>query len=173
MKTIMIMISMVTFLSFNSLGQNKEITKLLNNQETRKELFSAIQNDHELMTDFMQNAKGNQHAMMMMGQNGQMMGQNGQMGMNNKQQMMGQSDMMNMMHNNPEMMGMMMNNMISACATDSVMSRNLVHGMARYPQMRQMMKGYKNQQGTMGPHGQGVMMNGDKNQMNMNQNDQK
>lgn len=154
-------------MSCSNAEQSKEISSVLNNQETRHELFNAIQNDHEMMTDFMQSAQDNQHAMMMMMMgNGQMMGNNGQMGMNNHQHMMGQNYMMNMMHNNPGRMDTIMNNMISAYATDSVMSRNMFKGMSQYPQMMQMMKGYMNSHQMIGSPTQG-MMNGNNSQMKM------
>lgn len=173
MKTLLIIISMLLFFTINSCSQNEETARLLNNKVTRQEVFNSIQNNHDLMNEFMQNAKGNQHAMMMMQGNNQMMGQTGQMGMNNEQKMMGKSYMMDMMHNNPEMMQMMMNNMVSVCATDSVMSGNLLHTMAQYPLMMRMMRNPMNYEGKMGTHDQGMMMNGNIHQMNMNSNKQK
>ena len=150
MKTLIVIISTMLFLTLNSNGQNKTMTKFLENKETRQELFNTIQNDHELMMDFMQKMKGNQHAMMMINNNNNMMmGHEGQMGMNNNQ-MMDQTQMMNMMHNNPSMMEMMMSNMVNVCATDSIMSRKVINMMSQHPQMRSMMMQQMNQNGTMG-----------------------
>lgn len=175
MKMHMLTISMVLILSLSSFAQSETVDKVLKNQESKTELFNAIQNDHQLMMEFMQNMHGNQHAMMMwkndkmMGQQGkemnqqhQMMGQEHMMGEDSDYPMMDKSSMMNMMHNNPVMMQMMMNNMVDVCATDSVMSHNMVDQMSQHPQMMQMMK----DQMMMGTPGKG-MMKGGQHHMNM------
>ena len=146
MKTLIAIISAMLFLTVNSYGQNKTITRLLDNKETRQELFNTIQNDHELMMDFIQSMKGNQHTMTMMKNNNMMMGNEGQ-GMN-KYQMMNQSQMMNLMHNNPAMMEMMMSNMVNVSATDSTMTRKFINMMSQHPQMRGLMMNQMNQNGT-------------------------
>ena len=66
MKTITFLFSMLTLLVFNVNGQNTDVKVLLENQETRTEIFNAIASDHHLMMDFMQVAKGNEHGAMMM-----------------------------------------------------------------------------------------------------------
>ena len=164
---------MVLILSTSGFAQNSAVENVLKNQENKTELFNAIQNDHQLMTEFMQNMQGNQHAMMMwknqqmMGQNKeknqhQMMGQDHMMGEDADYSMMDKSSMMSMMHNNPVMMQMMMNNMIDVCATDSVMSHNMVNELSQHPQMMEMMKN----QMMMDTSGKS-MMNGDQHHMNM------
>ena len=173
MKMYLLTTLMVLILSTAGFAQNKAVDNVLENQENKTELFNAIQNDHQLMMEFMQNMHGNQHAMMMwknnqmMGQQGeemnqqhQMMGQGHMMGTDGDYPMMDKSSMMDMMHNNPEMMQMMMNNMVDVCATDSVMSRNMINQMSQHPHMMQMMKGQM-----MGTPGKG-MMNGGQHHMN-------
>ena len=168
MKTLMVMISMFTLLTMNSFGQTKAINKLLENKDSRQELFNAIQNDHGLMSEFMQNMHGNQHAMMMWNNtqmdkdnaNGQMHGQhmmhqNESMNGSGHPYMMNRNQMMDLMHNNPQMMQMMMNNMVNVSATDTVMSQHLVNQMMQHPQMMNMM----NNQEHMGNGGNGMMMN--------------
>ncbi|MFB6318580.1 hypothetical protein [Saccharicrinis sp. FJH54] len=168
MKTLMVIISMFALMTMNSFGQTKTINKLLENKESKQELFNAIQNDHQLMSEFMQNMHGNQHAMMMWNNaqmngdnensnmNGQhMMHQNGTMNDSAQQYMMNRSQMMSLMHNNPQMMQLMMKNMVNVSATDTVMSQHLVNQMMQYPQMMYMM----NHQGHMGNGGNGMMMN--------------
>jgi len=172
MKMHMLTISMVLVLSLSSFAQSETVDKVLKNQESKMELFNAIQNDHQLMMEFMQNMHGNQHAMMMwkndqmMGQNKemnqhQMMGQGNMMGSGSEHPMMDKNGMMQMMHNNPEMMQKMMNNMVDVCATDSVMSHNMVDQMSQHPQMMQMMKSQM-----MGTPTKG-MMKGGQHHMNM------
>ncbi len=126
---------MITFIVINGYSQNINVNDLLEKMETRTEIYNAILNNHEHMQDFMNSAKGNQHAMLMMNQNNQlmkqadnnegknenqMMGHDQMMGMNkgdmmnsnnmeqNRNQMMGDNHMMNMMKDNPEMMQNMM-----------------------------------------------------------------
>lgn len=72
MKTIVLAISVFSVLSFNGYGQTNKATQLLKNKEERIETFNAILNNHELMVDFMDAMKGNEHAMMMMKGNNQM-----------------------------------------------------------------------------------------------------
>jgi len=84
MKTLALFISMMTFWTMNIFGQSDDVNKLLENQETRTEIFNSILNNHELMTDFIHAMNNNSHAMMMMQQNSTMMGNQtgtaGQMG---------------------------------------------------------------------------------------------
>lgn len=113
MKTLALITAILTLTAFTVMGQNKEINNLLQNPKTRSELYSTIMNSHEYMSDFMEAANGNQHAMMMM-RNG-MMDENGQMGMNEGHHMMNNGQMMNGNNNmgtkgQHQVMGMMMDN---------------------------------------------------------------
>ena len=138
MKTITILISMLTVLVFNVNGQNKDVKGLLDNQETRTEIFNAIAGDHELMMDFMQVAKENEHGAMMMrnAENHQMKKmeskEGGMMGMNDEHQMMG------MMKENPEMMQKMMGNMMAMCKQDSAIYTKMADMMTDSPEMMEM-----------------------------------
>lgn len=71
MKTRLLIILSVFLLMLSAFTQDSRVNELLQNQESKKELFDAIQNDHQLMMEFMQNMHQNQHAMMMW-QDGQM-----------------------------------------------------------------------------------------------------
>ena len=73
MKTLTIILSMLSLLTYNSFSQNADVKGLLDKPETRTEIFKTIMNDHELMMDFIKAMKGNDHAMMMM-QNEKTMG---------------------------------------------------------------------------------------------------
>ena len=140
MKTFLVIISMIGLLSFTSAGKDKkDVSSLLNNKQTRQEIFQAIQNNPQLMADFMQEMHGNQQALM---------------GQGNKQ-FMNQSYMLNLMKNHPEYMQQMMDSMIGASAKDSTWTRQMINQMARYPQMWQMMRYRMN--GMMGNQGSGMM----------------
>lgn len=73
MKTTAMIVSIFTLFTFNVLGQSSDVQALLKNMEMRKEVFSNILNDHNLMMEFMDQMSGNTHAMAMMRGNHQMM----------------------------------------------------------------------------------------------------
>lgn len=50
----------------SAVGQNADAEKLLKNKDSREQIFSCILNDHDMMTQFMEQAMGNNHAMQMM-----------------------------------------------------------------------------------------------------------
>ena len=54
--------------------QQADVSTMLNNAETKDKVFSAIVDDHELMTEFMNKMMSNEHAMMMMKGDQKMMG---------------------------------------------------------------------------------------------------
>lgn len=150
MKTFALIITIFTLTAFTAMGQNDEINNLLQNPNTRSEIYNTIMNSHEYMSDFMESAHGNQHAMMMM-RNG-MMGENGQMGMSEEHHMMNNGQMMNgnnmdmkgqhqvmgMMMDNPSMMPGVMNEMMNYSEKDSTMYHRMIEVMTQHPQMMQM-----------------------------------
>lgn len=161
MKTTLVLIfSMMTFLTLNSFGQDKKIAGLLENQANRTEIFNAILSDHNLMMEFMQAMKGNEHAMMMMKGNNPMMEKDGKMEMTPEQlvsqhehQMMGHGDMMGMMKENPEMMRNMMGNMMDMCKQDSAMCSKMADMMTDSPEIMEMCMKKMKEKGMMGPDG--------------------
>lgn len=82
-------------------GQQADDNSILKNAESKDKIFTAILEDHELMTEFMTKMMSNEHAMMMMKGNHDMMGK-----------MMGDGNMMQMMKDKPEMMHDMMSDMM-------------------------------------------------------------
>ena len=117
MKTLVIIISIVGFMTFISCNQNADARAMLENTETRNEVFDAIAGNHDMMTSFMESMQGNDHAMQMMQGNKEMMsnmmkGEGKQMMMKdmmeNKEMM---NTMMSEMMGNGEKMGAMMNMM--------------------------------------------------------------
>lgn len=142
MKSISIIISLVTFLAFNSYSQDKNVKQLLDNEEIRTAVFTAIANNHELMNSFMEVAKDNEHAMMMIKGNKPMIEQSGKMEMTHKQldsqhehQMMGHGNKMGMVKENPVMMLGTMMNMVKQ---DSAMYNKMADMMADSPEMMEM-----------------------------------
>ena len=148
---------MLTLLVFNVNGQNTDVKVLLENQETRTEIFNAIASDHHLMMDFMQVAKGNEHGAMMMrnteNQQKQKMEskKGGMTEMNDEHQMMG------MMKDNPEMMQKMMRNMMQMCEKDTAMRSQMANMMTENPEMMKICMQKMKEKGMMHPDGK--MMN--------------
>jgi hypothetical protein len=75
MKTIVIILSSVLIMiTFDSCNQSADAKEILGNAQSRAEIFDAIANNHDFMTEFMENLKTNQHAMQMMQGSKMMMG---------------------------------------------------------------------------------------------------
>ena len=168
MKTIVIMISMLTLFIYQGYSQNTDVKVLLNNPETREVIFKAIANDHLLMTDFMKTVKENEHASMMMKNDKQQMGEKSEMGMMGKDadhQMMGNENMMGMMKDNPEMMMNMMSNMMGMCEKDSAMCNSMANMMTDRPEMMQMCMKKMNEKGMMGKDGKMKIMKPESSEM--------
>ena len=120
MKKTAIILSTLFLVTFNGISQKVEVKGLLEKPETRSEIFNTILNDHQLMMEFMQEMKGNEHASMMM---------------QNEKPQMGE-----MMGSNPDMMKKMMGNMMDMCEKDSVMRSTMVDMMTQHPEMMKCMK---------------------------------
>ncbi|MGY8913482.1 MAG: hypothetical protein ACKVJF_00160, partial [Flavobacteriales bacterium] len=74
MKTLLIVLSTIGLLSLSSCNQGADPQALLENPETRTEVFNAITENHDYMTEFMESMHGSQHTMAMMQGNKKMMG---------------------------------------------------------------------------------------------------
>jgi outer membrane lipoprotein-sorting protein len=122
MKNLIVLILAVTVTILSSCNQaTTDVNALLQNDESKKEIFSAIIADHQMMTDFMGDMVNNEHAVMMMKGDQKMMGM-----------MMKKGTMMKMMNDNPEMMhgmmaemmkdGKMMGNMVGMMNKEGMMS---------------------------------------------------
>ena len=101
MKTLMVILSAIGLLSLNSCNQEKNAQALLENPETRNEIFTTIADNHDYMAEFMDNMPKSQHAMQMMHGNKNMMGS------------MMQGEGMQMMMKDSAMMHSMMNGMMN------------------------------------------------------------
>jgi hypothetical protein len=74
MKTTTIILLAISLISLSSCEQKTDTNIMLENSETRTELFDAIASNHNYMTEFMDNIQGNDHAMQMMKGNQNIMG---------------------------------------------------------------------------------------------------
>lgn len=84
------------FIILSSCTQKTDVTALLNDTDTRSEIFTEIAGNHDLMMSFMETMQANDHAMQMMQGNQMMMGH------------MMKGNGMQMMMKNSAMMGNMM-----------------------------------------------------------------
>ncbi|WP_340111674.1 hypothetical protein [Maribellus mangrovi] len=145
MKTLVLLTTMLFLFAVNGYSQKTDVQKMMQNKETRTEIFNAMVNNHQYMSDFMNMAKNNDHAMMMM--NNGMMGQQHQMNMNQNQgqmqgnhQMMGNGNTMGGMINNPQQMQKMMENMLSVCDGDSTLRSEMSDIISNHPKMMKMIR---------------------------------
>ncbi|UQD57021.1 DUF4175 domain-containing protein [Flavobacterium sp. K5-23] len=127
MKTAVIILTVIGILTLNGCNQKTDSTAILDNPETRKELFNAIGENHVFMSEFMENMQNSQHAMLMMQENQKMMGN---MTQGNGMQMMikdsmTSKNMMQGMMGNPQMMKAMMGEMMK----DGKMMGNMMQMM--------------------------------------------
>lgn len=129
MKTIIMIFLILGFIILSSCTQKIEVSKLLDNSETRNEIFEAIASDHDQMMSFMESMQSNEHAMQMMQGNYMIMGNM----MKGRGIHMMMKDSM-MMHN---MMGNMMKNKKMMVNMMQMMNNE---GMMSYECMQAMMK---------------------------------
>ena len=165
MKALAILLVITPFWATNAFAQNQDIAGLLDNPETRTEIFHSILSHHQLMMDFMDAMKGNNHAMMMIRGDSTIMGNSSMMGtssmMGNSSMMGSQSmagrhmntensmamtenqtvmmhQMLTMMKENPELLDQMMGNMMDLCEKDSTQCGNLAEVMSEHPHLMMM-----------------------------------
>lgn len=166
MKKLTIIISTLLFLTLSAFSQSAEIKGLLDNQDTRTEIFNAIFNDHQLMTEFIKGTKSNKHASMMMQnearQTGEMKSGNTMGESKGNHPMMDSEKMMEMMKNNPEMMHKMMGNMMQMCEKDTAMRSQMTNMMTEHPEMMKMCMQKMQEKGMMGTDGKMKMMDAKK-----------
>lgn len=66
MKGLTFLVLLIPLMGMNTLAQNSEVQKLMDNKETREEIYKSIMNDHTLMMEFLGNVQGNDHAKAML-----------------------------------------------------------------------------------------------------------
>tara|TARA_R110002074_G_scaffold161480_11_gene319555 strand:- start:25403 stop:25801 length:399 start_codon:yes stop_codon:yes gene_type:complete len=105
MKTRVLIFSIIGIMTFSSCNQSTDASSMLDNPETRNEIFNTIAGNHDMMTSFMETIQTNDHAMQMMQDSKMMMGT--MMHGNNMQMMMKDSTMMGNMMQMMQENGMM------------------------------------------------------------------
>jgi len=121
MKTALIFLA-IGLVTLNSCSQKTDVNTILENSETRTELFDAIGSNHSYMTEFMGNMQGNEHAMQMMQGDHKMMGS--MMKGQGMQMMMKDSSMMKNMMQSMMKDGKMMGNMMKMMHEKGMMSED-------------------------------------------------
>lgn len=125
MKTLAIIFSIVGIITLNSCGPKTDSSAILENPETRTEIFTAIADNHDYMAEFMENMQNSEHAMQMMEGNENMMGNNGM------QTMMKDSLMMHSMMGEMMQNGEMMANMMKMMKENGMMSEECVQSCTK------------------------------------------
>ena len=147
MKRLLLFSFTAIILLWMGCGQQADVNSMLKNAASKDKVFSAILDDHELMTEFMTKMMSNEHAMMMM------KGDKGMMG-----NMMSGGNMMNMMKDNPDMMsgmmkdGNMMGHMMQMMNQEGMMSQECMQSCTKM--MKD--KGISMDMGMMGDIGTGT-----------------
>ena len=122
MKALTIILSMIGLVSLNSCTQETNPQAVLENPETRTEVFNDIAQNDDYMTEFMENMHNNPQAMQMMQGNHKMMG--GMMKGDGMQMMMKDSMMMKNMMKSMMKNGKMMGNMMKMMHEKGMMSED-------------------------------------------------
>lgn len=129
MKTLLIVLSAIGLLSLSSCKQETDPLALMENPETRTEVFNTITKNHDYMTEFMESMHGNEHAMQMMQGNKKMMGS--MMQGDGMQMMMKDSTMMHSMMNGMMNDGKMMGTMMKMMHEKGMMSEDCMESCSR------------------------------------------
>ncbi|MFO8234949.1 MAG: hypothetical protein R6U04_06075 [Bacteroidales bacterium] len=74
MKNYLLTLAIIGILIFTACNTKTEVPNALDEPENRKEIYSTIMNDHQMMTEFMEMTNESEHAMMMMEGNQMMSG---------------------------------------------------------------------------------------------------
>jgi len=122
MKTATLIFLTIGLFALNGCSQKTDVNAMLDNSETRSEIFDAIANNHSYMTGFMENMQESDHAMQMMQGNNKMMG--GMMKGDGMQMMMKDSTMMKNMMQSMMKNGKMMGNMMKMMHEKGMMSED-------------------------------------------------
>ncbi|MEX0995860.1 MAG: hypothetical protein WDZ45_02280 [Flavobacteriaceae bacterium] len=129
MKTLLIIFSAIGLLSLNSCNQETNPQALMDNPETRTEVFNTITQNDDYMTEFMESMPNNQHTMQMMQGNKKMMGS--MMQGEGMQMMMKDSTMMHSMMNGMMNDGKMMETMMKMMHEKGMMSKDCMESCSK------------------------------------------
>jgi hypothetical protein len=123
MKTRTIFLLAIGFLTITCCTPKPDVNKILENQETKNELFNAIIENHDHMTEFMETMQNDKHALQMRKENKMIMHK--MMEGQGMQMMMNDSTIIKSMMNNQMMKQRMMQEMMS----DSTQMKGIMHKM--------------------------------------------
>jgi hypothetical protein len=126
-------------LAFSACQQQGDVSKMLENEESRNQLYETIISDNEHSKQLMQAMMEDDHTLMMMKENGELMN----MMMSNNENMMG------MMKDNPEMTQGMMSNMMSMAEADSSVCTHMITLMKDKPNVMGQMMDMMHKEGMM------------------------
>lgn len=135
LKTTTLFFLLVATLS--SCQQQKDVNTMLENDDTRNEIFNTIISDHEYSQELMVKMMEDNHTKMMMKGNGDMM----------NMMISDNADMKAMMKENPEMMHGMMSNMMNMADSDSSMCAHMMTMMKDKPNMMEQMTDMMHKEG--------------------------
>lgn len=147
MKKSIILLLIIGLLTIYSCDQKPDVSKMLENQEIKNEIFKTIADNQDYMMGFMETMQNSEHAMQLMQGNKMMMGN--MMKGQGMQMMMDDSTMMKSMMGNKIMMRNMMHQMMSdSTHMNSMMQMMNQKGMMSNECMQSCMK-MMHQKGTM------------------------
>lgn len=116
-----------------------DTNSILENDETRKEIFNAIISNHEYSKGLMQGMMEDNHTQLMMKGSQEMMGM----------MMSDNKNMLNMMKDKPDMMHNMMGNMMNMADSDSLMCGQMIAMIKDKPNMMGQMMDMMHKEGMM------------------------
>lgn len=135
----MIFLIAIVLVTLNSCNKKQDVNAMLQNQETKSEIYKTIADTPDYMEGFMETLQNNKQAMQMMREN-QMFRRN-MMNGKGMQMMMNDSMMMqNMMGNNNMRNQMMQNMMNDSTQMNTMMKMMHQQGMMNYECMQSCMK---------------------------------
>lgn len=133
------MVFSLLILSFSACQQQGDVSKMLENEESRNQIYEAIISDNEHSKQLMQAMMEDDHTLMMMKDNGELMS----MMMSENENMMG------MMKDNPEMTQGMMSNMMNMAESDSSVCTQMITLMKDKPNVMGQMMDMMHKEGMM------------------------
>lgn len=125
MNTFKTITAIVLFLTLFGCNQRMDSNAMLDNAETRSEIFTTIAGNHGYMMEFLDVIQNNEHAMQMMQGNRAMMGQ--MMEGDGMQMMMNDSMMMRGMMQNMMQDGRLMSHMMQMMHQEGIMGEDCMH----------------------------------------------
>lgn len=126
-------------LAFSACQQQGDVSKILENEESRNQLYETIISDSEHSKQLMQAMMEDDHTLMMMKDNGELMS----MMMSNNENMMG------MMKSNPELTQGMMSSMMNMAESDSSVCTHMITLMKDKPNVMGQMMDMMHKEGMM------------------------